>query len=121
MADVPIEKLKLMITVVDRGQGEGLSEKLRQAGCYLNFVLLGDGTADTALMDMLGLSEKRKDVVITLMRASRAREILGMVDRALELNTPGNGIAFTIPFSSVGGQKTYQLLVNLRAGSAGGK
>ena len=59
-----MERLKLLVAVAGHGLGERMGAALEGAGCAVCFHLSGQGTAKAAWLEMLGLSDTRKDVLI---------------------------------------------------------
>lgn len=70
---------KLLLTIVDRDHGEGIVAITKKAGAQGGTILLGRGTAQRWLMQVLGLGDPRKDIVITLLTP----DILQAVEREL--------------------------------------
>ena len=102
--------LKLLLTIVDRGKGEAVSQLLLQEGVMIQFIALGTGTANKGLLALLGLKDTAKDVVFSFMRAGVAGQAMRRLSYALEIDLPGRGIAFTVPIGSVGGSQTVRYL-----------
>ena len=89
-----------LFAVVDRGKGEAVSAELRRRRILTQLVLLGHGTASAEVMDLLGLDEPEKDVVLALLPGDAGEVLAALTDR-LELYRPGRGIAFTIGLCSI--------------------
>ena len=89
-----------LFAVVDRGKGEAVSAELRRRRILTQFVLLGHGTASAEVMDLLGLDEPEKDVVLALLPGDAGGALAALTER-LELYRPGRGIAFTIDLCSI--------------------
>ena len=109
MSNEPV-KISLIITIVNRGRGEKAAEIAGRYGGLFNLCMLGRGTADSVLLDYLGLGETEKDVMLSALASAKAPLLLSELSAGLELARNGNGIAFTIPASSVGGPKTMHFL-----------
>lgn len=101
-----------MVTVIPRGRAEAFLTHYLSHGELVNLVCLGMGTASDAVLDSFGLESREKTVVFTMV----TRESWNMLKRTLrielELERSGNGIAFLIPVSSVGGKKTLEFLTD---------
>ena len=102
--------LKLLLTIVDRGKGEAVSQLLQQEGVMIQFIALGTGTANKGLLALMGLKDTAKDVVFSFMRAGVSGRAMNRLRYALEIDLPGRGIAFTVPIGSVGGSQTVRYL-----------
>lgn len=110
--------LSMLVTIVDRGKGEGVSRLLRQEGVLIHYIALGNGTAHKGLLSLLGLKDTAKDVVVSFVRSGVALRAMRRLSYALEIDLPGRGIAFTVPVASVGGAQTMNYLMGEDAPAA---
>ncbi len=62
------------------------------------------GTASSEVMDMLGLSDESKSVLITMLPVILADEMLKKLRRELRLGLINTGVAFTVPVSAASGK-----------------
>ena len=111
--DSAIRKLKLLFTVVDRQKGEFYLDVLSQYEVNFQTVINGTGTANSEVLNMLGLNNN-KAVVISVIREDLTDTILNMLDEKFRTIRNGKGIAFAVPLSSVIGVNLYQFLSNNR-------
>lgn len=65
-------------------------------------ICLGHGTASSEVLDLLGLGRTEKAVVLTLVPDGEVPELLKVLADRMQILGPGNGIAFTVPLSSIG-------------------
>lgn len=91
----------LTVTIVNRGWGERVAALLAGNGCRFHLLTHATGTADTKLLDYLGLGETDKDLVLSILPRDVAKETLLLLERRIELHKSGHGIAFTIPIGSI--------------------
>lgn len=110
-----IRKLKLLITIVPRRKTEFYIDFLGGFEVNLQTVLLGQGTAKSDTLHMLGLEDSDKGVLLSVIREDRAEEILHALDDKFHTVRKGKGIAFTIPLSGVIGVTLYRFLSNNKA------
>lgn len=103
--------LHVLVTIVDRGKGDGVASLLRQEGVLLHYIALGNGTAQKGILSLLGLKDTAKDVVFSFIRSGVARRAMRRLSYALEIDLPGRGIAFTIPVGSIGGSQAMHYLM----------
>lgn len=113
MSEHEKKHIKLMVTIVARGMGDKIVEALRAHGIRFNLVQLGRGTADSELLNLLGLGSSEKDIVLSVVRDYRVAEAMEILKQDFDFNSPGTGVAFTIPIASVGGLKTLQIISGL--------
>ena len=110
-----IQKLKLLVTVVDRSKGEFYLDVLSQYEVNCQMLLQGTGTAQSELLDALGLTP-HKAVILSVIRENRADTIMQVLEDKFATIKNGKGIAFAVPLSSVIGVNLYQFLSNNRQG-----
>ena len=110
-----IKKLKLLITVVDRVKGEFYLDVLSQYEVNCQMLLQGTGTAQSELLDALGLTP-HKAVILSVIRENRTDTIMQVLEDKFATIKNGKGIAFAVPLSSVIGVNLYQFLSNNRQG-----
>ena len=96
MKNNAVEPIKLITCIVNRGDGETVTELCAREGISCSVVLRGRGTADNAMLTMLGLGESEKDIVMLTVGQSRQGEIMEKLAVTLHLNERGKGIAFSI-------------------------
>lgn len=96
-------RIMLLVTILDRGKGTVAMELFTAAGLHLHYAAPGKGTANSDILDYLGLGETEKDIVLTLLPCSSVPAILKRAGERLRLTEPGRGILFTMPLSAVGG------------------
>lgn len=108
-----IQKLKLLVTIVDRPKGEFYLDVISQFGVNCQMVMPGLGTANSELRDLLGL-EPHKAVVLSVLREDRVDECLNCLEDKFATIRNGKGIAFAVPFSSVIGVNLYRFLSDNR-------
>ncbi len=111
--DTAIKKLKLLVTIVDRSKGEFYLDVLSQYEVNCQMLLSGLGTANSELIDMLGLNI-HKAVILSAVREDRVEDIMKALELKFETIRGGKGIAFAMPMSSVIGVSIYQFLSNNR-------
>ena len=111
--DSAIKKLKLLVTVVDKAKGEFYLDTISQFESNCQMILGGVGTANTELVNMLGLNI-HKAVIFSVIREDRVDEVMNCLEDKFATIRNGKGIAFAVPLSSVIGVNLYQFLSNNR-------
>ena len=97
---------KLLVTILDRNRGEKVVSICRERGVLFQMVCLGHGTASSEILDCLGLGQTEKAVVLSLVPGGGVPGLLEAFSEKLQIKGPGNGIAFTVPLSSLGSTLT---------------
>ena len=113
--DSAIKKLKLLFTVVDRPKAEFYLDVLSQFDVNFQMVVGGLGTANSELVELLGL-EPHKAVILSVMRENRVEKAMNCLEEKFTTIRNGRGIAFAVPLSSVIGVNLYQFLSDNRMG-----
>ena len=108
-----IKKLQLLVTVVDRQKGDFYLDVLSQFEVNFQMLVNGLGTANSELIDLLGLNI-HKAVILSVVREDKAKEILHCLEDKFVSVKNGRGIAFTVPLSSVIGVNLYRFMSNNR-------
>ena len=110
-----IKKLKLVITVVDRSKAEFYLDVLSQFEVNFQMSTPGKGTAQSELIDMLGLNI-HKAVLLSVVREDQVTPVMNCLENKFETIKNGKGVAFAVPLSSVIGVNMYQFLSNNKQG-----
>ena len=110
-----IKKLKLLFTVVDRAKAEFYLDVLSQYEVNCQMVTGGMGTAQSELINMLGLNI-HKSVIISVVREDMVDPVMKCLEEKFQTIKNGKGIAFAVPLSSVIGVNMYQFLSNNKQG-----
>ena len=101
----------LMTTIVDRKIIEKYLKLYHENDLHVMYLTLGYGTASNEIMDYLGLDSIEKAVAISVVEEETWLTVKKQLQKKLQIDAPGGGIAFTIPLSSVGGRKTLEFLL----------
>ena len=113
--DSAIKKLKLLFTIVDRPKGEFYLDVLSQFDVNCQMVVGGLGTANTELVELLGL-EPHKAVILSVLREDMVDAAMNCLEEKFATIRNGKGISFAVPLSSVIGVNLYQFLSDNRMG-----
>ncbi len=106
-----IKKLKLLFTVVDRPKAEFYLDVLSQFDVNLQLVTGGKGTANSELVDMLGLNI-HKAVIISTIREDMVDPVMKCLEEKFSTIRNGKGVCFAVPLSGVIGVNIYRFLSN---------
>jgi len=107
------KKIKIIITIVNRGKAEKVTELFKKHDIRFNIICLGRGTANSEILDYLGLGETEKDIVISVVHEENVQSVMQELNDKMKFSKPGNGIAFTIPITSVDGAVTLDYICGL--------
>ncbi len=108
-----IKKAKLVITIVDRNKTEFYTDVLSQFESNLQMVLYGNGTANNATLEMLGLNNE-KGIILSVIQSELVKKVTQTLDEKFKTIRNGKGVAVVVPISSVMGLSLYQFMINNR-------
>ena len=108
-----IKKLKLLFTVVDRSKAEFYLDFISQYEVNCQMVVAGAGTANSQIIDMLGLN-LHKAVILSVVREDQVDALMNKLEEKFVTIKNGKGVSFAVPLSSVIGVNLYQFLSNNR-------
>lgn len=94
--------VELVVSVVDVSKGEKVLHVYRECHALVDFVCMAHGTARTEMLDLLGIGETAKMIVMCLMIRDGARTLLDRLGREMQMRYPGHGIAFSVPITGIG-------------------
>ncbi len=93
---------ELILCVVNEGFSEAVMDAARSVGAKGGTVLHANGTANKDAEKAFGIViEPNKEMVMILVPADIKAAVLKELYDKVGLNTPGQGIAFTLPVDAV--------------------
>ena len=78
----------------------------------MQLTLSASGTAGSTMMELLGLTDSEKSVIISVIRRDMATEAMAALEEKFRTVKGGKGIAYTVPLTSTIGVAIYQFLSN---------
>ena len=106
------DKLMMLITVVRKGKGTFFCDFLKTYDANLQVAVVGTGTAETNLVEFLGLKDNRRSIIFSIVREERLSEIMEALEERFHTVNNDTGISFAVPLSSVIGKLSYGFLSN---------
>ena len=98
-----MNRMKLMLTIVSRGDGLALAKLYAQNGVTLHLQIAADGTASSEVLDLLGLTHRERDLLVGFGDAAAVDALLNRLD-----DDDGyrgilrvRGIALSVPMTAV--------------------
>ena len=107
------KKLQLLVTVVNRKKAEFYADFLQEFEVNMQLSFAAYGTANTEMLNLLGLSDSEKSVIFSVVKEEKAPAALAALEEKFATIKHGKGIAFTIPMTGTIGVAIYQFLANL--------
>ena len=104
-------KLELLLAVVHNDKAAYYSSLIQSHQANLQLTLPAKGTTHL-ILDYLGLTERPKSLIVSVIRADQADRLIGLLDDLFKKGKGYKGIAFTVPLTSVIGTLVYGFLSN---------
>lgn len=103
-------KLELIICIVDKSKVLFYTDLLQTCGSSLQVTTGARGTADTRILDMLGLMDHEQSAIFAVIRSDRLEETMDTLENRFHNLRNGKGIAMAIPLTSTIGTLVYGFL-----------
>lgn len=102
----------IMTTIIDRKNSKKYLDLYKKDELEVMYITLGEGTARGDILDYLGLEASEKMVIFNFVQQHDWMLTKKNLQRKLQIDAPGEGIAFLVPLSSIGGKRTLQFLLD---------
>lgn len=102
----------IMTTIIDRKNSKKYIDLYKKDKLEVMYITLGEGTARGDILDYLGLEASEKMVIFNFVQKHDWMLTKKNLQRKLQIDAPGEGIAFLVPLSSIGGKRTLQFLLD---------
>ena len=101
-------KHEVIFCIVNSGFADEVMTAAREFGASGGTVLRARGTANPNAEKLFNIAiQPEKEIVMILVNSSIKDDILHALYKAVGLNTPGQGIAFSMPVESVVGLSEF--------------
>lgn len=109
MANQPeIQEIELICVITNYGMGKKVIKSAKNHGILGETVTLGRGTINNKILDFIGLSDVRKEIVYMMADRETTREVLDTLNDEFEFAKPNHGIAYTTSVCSTLGSRAYK-------------
>ncbi len=95
--------VELIHFIVNYGQSSKFIHEAKHCGITGCTVMLGSGTVNNRIMDYLGISDVRKEIILMLAESSKAHVALEHIHQHFKMDKPNHGIAYTTAISGTVG------------------
>ena len=95
--------MKAMFLIADYGYRQTIKDIYEKENLPCRFLLHGHGSADSAMLDYLGLGDNKKIIAVTFAANDAVLNLYRIFNNRLSLSQAGTGIAFTVPVSGASG------------------
>ncbi len=107
-----MSSLNMMVTITNRSQVTKFLSFYKEQKVDVMLVTLGRGTANSEVLDFLGLEQSEKAVLTGIVTDEVWAVLKKGLQRQLRIDVPGTGIAFIVPLSSIGGKRELMFLTD---------
>ena len=102
---------RALLIIIKRSSEEHYMELLKHNEISTVYSSPGEGTATNSLLSVLGLEATEKSVLLTVVSRRKAANIMQEMVSGMGINLPGQGIALSIPLSSIGSMRGVKYLI----------
>ena len=102
------ERMKILTTIVDRGDGFELTRLYRRSEVKLHMQIAANGTASSELLNTLGLTHNERDLLMSIAPESCVDALLSKLDEYRGILSV-KGLAFTIDMTAASGAMAIAL------------
>lgn len=110
-------EVELIWLIVNCGKGSKVIKFAKEKGVLGGTILLGKGTVRNRFLELLDLTEIRKEIVLMLAQKDTAYQALEELDKKLALHKPNHGIAFTTSVRGILGTKALKCEIEEKRGA----
>jgi len=107
-----LKKLLFFVTIVNDGIADNVVKLMENCNCNTSFIEKGNGTANRAVLEILGVTDNKKEVVFSLISEDIVDTVKQELDIFFQAAKRNRGIGFSIKVDSVIGVKLYKFLTN---------
>ena len=108
------QKLKLLITIVNREKADFYMDLIQSFDVNMQFRASARGTASSDILHMMGLADSEKAVIFSVIREDRVKPALDALATRFATIKNGKGIAYTVPMSGMIGVLAYNFFADNR-------
>lgn len=107
-----MSELYFMVTITNRNITKRFATFYQEMGVDISTITVGRGTAASEILDYFGLEGTEKCVLFHVVTKEKWKLLKQGLQRKMQIDVPGIGIAFVIPLSSIGGKKALNYLTS---------
>ncbi|WP_174615891.1 P-II family nitrogen regulator [Virgibacillus ihumii] len=103
-----LANLELVCIVVNFGLGSKVMQTAKKNGISGGTVLVGKGTIKSRLLEMLGLTNVKKEIILLGSSKETASQMLERLNEKFKFTKPNHGIAFTTSINQIFGARSFK-------------
>ena len=105
-------RLELLVTIIDKRKADFYADLIQSYDVNMQMVFSAKGTAEDKMLEYLGLSRNEKAVIFSIVREDKMGEISDALRERFVSVKGGQGIAVSVPLSSIMGASAFGFLSN---------
>ena len=105
-------RLELLITIVERHKADFYADIIQSFNVNMQMTVNATGTAEQKILDILGIANKEKAVIFSMVREDRLEEIEIALEERFASVKGGKGISVSVPMTSIMGAVAFGFLSN---------
>ncbi|GAA0598434.1 P-II family nitrogen regulator [Virgibacillus siamensis] len=113
--------LELICIIVNFGLGSKVMQTAKKNGISGGTILVGKGTIKNRMLEMLGLTNVRKEIILLGTSKATAGQMLERLNEKFKFTKPNHGIAFTASINQIFGARSFQSDRTMESGGADDK
>lgn len=95
-----MNKLKLLIIICEEDCAKNIKDIYKKNNISMNFLIKGNGTASSSILEYFGLAETKKDIHLAIIPDYLENKLLDRINKILNQKDLGGGIVFSISLTS---------------------
>ncbi|MDF2511626.1 MAG: hypothetical protein K0S04_1492 [Herbinix sp.] len=103
-----IVEIELICVIVNYGMGSKMLKSAKHHGIHGGTISLAKGTINSRILDYIGLSDVRKEILYMVADKQTANQALDKLNEEYKFCKPNHGIAFTTSISAAVGMSCYK-------------
>lgn len=115
------ERIMMIVSIIERGKAKPYIEMLKQKGIGLHMQCVGQGTASSEMMDILGLVSSNKDIVISYAPRGIVESLATDIAKDLSSGLGYSGLMMLLSTTAINRLVSEMLLRRAEFGEAKGE
>ena len=121
MSTAKSERIMVIASIIERGKAKAYIEMLRKKGVGFHMQCVGQGTASSEMMDILGLVSNNKDIVISYAPHRTVEALATDISKDLSSGLGFNGLMMLLTTSAINRLVSELILLQSEGGEVKGE
>lgn len=121
MSTARSERIMMIASIIERGKAKAYIEMLRKKGIGFHMQCVGQGTASSEMMDILGLVSNNKDIVISYAPHRTVEALATDISKDLSSGLGFNGLMMLLTTSAINRLVSELILLQSENGEVKGE